>query len=241
ATALENQASGNLNEIESPKPASTVLYTQDFDNGGSIPSGWATKSILPNKHPWKMELDKGSDYSAVCTSLLAGEIREQLYMTDYIDCSGYTSLELEFYMDYKYGDGFEYAQVQYKNSTYSLFQSAQTWSGENVVGTQIVDLPYAAGDPEVRIAFYYRGTNDYYMLVDDVILRGEEQDDGDDDDDDNDGNGNGNDHKKSDDGIGGGVVNFLLSPIGLIAVGGITAALVAIVIVVWVVKKKHRR
>ncbi|MFX1256590.1 MAG: hypothetical protein ACFFAN_01925 [Promethearchaeota archaeon] len=236
--ALESQASGNLNENESPKPASTVIFTEDFDNGGSIPSGWETGSALAYEFPWRMKLDKGSDYSAECNSFEAGSghiIIEVLYTKDYIDCSGYTSLELEFYMHYKYGNGNEYAQVRVISEGGVV---DHTWNLEDVEGTQIIDLSYAAGDSEVRIAFRYKGSYDYWMIVDDVILRGEEQDD-DDDDDDDDGNGNG--HKKSDNGIDGGVVNFLLSPIGLIIVGGITVALVAIVIVVWVVKKKYRR
>ncbi|MFX1259376.1 MAG: hypothetical protein ACFFAN_16090 [Promethearchaeota archaeon] len=244
ATALENQASGNLNENESPKPASTVLFTEDFNHGGLIPDGWSRKSTGIDERPWVMVLGSGSgDYNAMAYSIGGVNITEWLCMeTDYIDCSDYTSVELEFYMDYDYHDGSdEYAMAAYTTSTKypTWWYSAQKWDEENVQGTQILDLSFAAGDPEVRIAFVYRGTDDYRMIVDDVILRGEEQNDGNDNDHEDDDDNNG--HKKSDDGIGGGVVNFLLSPIGLIAVGGITAAVVAVVIVVWVIKKRSRR
>ncbi|MFX1257358.1 MAG: hypothetical protein ACFFAN_05845 [Promethearchaeota archaeon] len=239
--ALESKASGNLNENESPKPASTVVYTERFDNNGLLPDGWETESKGDVANPWKMLHESGTDYSARCTSYLVGDVTEWLSMKeeDHIDCSGYKSLELQFYLDYAFGNGPEYAQVMYKISSNSYWSSAQIWTAKDVQGTQILDLSSADGDPEVRIRFVYHGTFDLHMLVDDVLLIGEEQDDGDGDDDDDDDNGNG--HKKSDEGIGGGVANFLLSPIGLIVVGGITAALVAIVIVVWVVKKKHRR
>ncbi|MFX1260111.1 MAG: choice-of-anchor J domain-containing protein [Promethearchaeota archaeon] len=240
---LEGQASGNLNENESPKPASTVIYTQNFDHGGSLPIGWTTLSAGETQYPWEMVLDSESDYHAECKSnhvILGENITEWLYNNmDYINCSGYTNLELEFYMDYDYGNGNEYAEVLYATTkTGGAFVQLQKWNSKDVVGTQIIDLSAADGDPKVHIAFRYHGTFDWYMKVDDVILRSGEQDDGDDDDDD-DGNGSGD--KKSGGGIGDGVVNFLLSPIGLITVGGIIAVGVIVIIVVWVVKKKNRR
>ncbi|MFX1259858.1 MAG: hypothetical protein ACFFAN_18565 [Promethearchaeota archaeon] len=110
-------------------------------------------------------------------------------------------------------------------------------------GKITIDISSYCGNSRVLIMFTFdsmdENNNDYTgWLVDDIMITNYLDDDGDDDDDDDD---DGKGDKKSDGSIGGGVMNFLLSPIGLITVGSITAAVVTVVIVVWVIKKKSRR
>ncbi len=152
-----------------------LLYSEYFNNGGSMPSGWTTYSEGPDFHPWEMIQDSGSDYSAICGSDDAGpdtDITEWLYMTSGFDASSYTSLTLGFYLDYDYYDGDEYARVLYSTSgSFPTFYELETWVSDTQ-GTQIIDLSDAAGDSEVYLAFVYHGTYDWYMRVDGIDVTG---------------------------------------------------------------------
>jgi hypothetical protein len=155
------------------------VYAQDFNSEGNIPSDWTTFSEGPNVHLWSIELreDCIKDYCAECNSEEAGfdtNITEWLYMTDGFSASGYSSLELEFYSDYKYLDGDEYAQVLYATSeSYpnNTFYVLETW---NTTGERHhhIDLTAVAGDPEVHLAFIYHGTYDLSVRVDNIVVYG---------------------------------------------------------------------
>ena len=154
---------------------SHTLFSEDFDNGGSLPTGWVTYSEGPDIHEWEMKLDSGSDYRAECSSDEAGpgtDITEWLYTTAGTDASSYTSLTLQFYLDYNHYDGVEYARVLYATSlSYPTFYELETWYSDTT-GTESLDLSVAAGDPEVHLAFVYHGTYDWYMRVDNVVVYG---------------------------------------------------------------------
>jgi len=156
---------------------SSVLYSQNFNNGGFTPSGWTTSGAGPNYHSWNMRLDSGIDYRAEANSDEAGsgtDITEWLYMTTSFSTVSYTNISLQFYLDYHYYNGDEYAQVLYATSaSYPTFYVLKTWNSNDVIGTQIVDLSVAAGNSQIHLAFRYHGTYDWYMRVDDVIVRGD--------------------------------------------------------------------
>lgn len=154
---------------------SRMLFSEDFNNGGSLPTGWVTYSEGPDIHEWEMKLDSGSDYRAECNSDEAGsgtDITEWLYTTAGTDASSYTSLTLQFYLNYNHYDGDEYARVLYATSlSYPTFYELETWYSDTT-GTESLDLSVAAGDPEVYLAFVYHGTYDWYMRVDNVVVYG---------------------------------------------------------------------
>ena len=154
------------------------IFEQDFDLGGSSPSGWTTFSAnTTTSQPWALENDgyeflfDTDDYAAVCDSDAAGpgtNITEWLYTNTSFNASQYTNLYLEFLLIYDYYDGDEYAQVLFANgSSYPNFMVLRTWTTDTA-GMQWINLSSAAGENEVYIAFRYHGTYDYYMLVDDV-------------------------------------------------------------------------
>ncbi|MFX1256351.1 MAG: hypothetical protein ACFFAN_00685 [Promethearchaeota archaeon] len=348
---FESQASGNLNENEFPKPASTVLYTQDFENGGNMPSGWTTQSdgpysgeecsilidvshspIINPSNP-----DFASFYSyidtvahrnedlAITESLLDNydaliipnsgihyDANEKTAMVNFRndggrifvigDYGGYIGggvLNLLTDFGYIYADDLTDDDDNNNGNIYQIFFDTNNFDSHEIMN-EIYHIFYVRGG-----AFTYTPSGTYNLITSDddgtatpsnspvftvksddsgevlilldcslwkdylmtigvfeipiknygdnwrLLLNivdwlndtssnpGENDDDNGDNDEEDDDKGNGG--KKSDSGIGGKMMNFLLSPIGLITVGGITAALIAIVIVVWVVKKKHRR
>jgi hypothetical protein len=157
---------------------SEPIFEEDFDTGGSIPTGWTTYSENVTSN-WEWEVVNsgynyvysGSDYAAVTDSDDAGpgsNITEWLYMTTSFNASQYSNLSLEFLLLFVEYDGDEYAEVLYSNgSTYPTFSELKKWTN-TTFGKQKLDLSSAAGENDVYLAFRYHGTYDYYMLVDDV-------------------------------------------------------------------------
>ena len=153
----------------------TVIFSEDFNHGGDFPAGWTTYSEGPDERPWTMEVRDGSDYWAECNSDAAGsgtEITEWLYTDVGFDASGYSNLELEFYLDYRIHDGSCWAQVLYAtDDSFPDFYVLEEWT-ETTEGTKFMDLSAADGEPTVYLAFRYHATWDWWMRVDDVIVRG---------------------------------------------------------------------
>lgn len=156
------------------------IFQEDFDTGGTIPSGWATRSEnTTTSQPWVVNNSNydyvfaGDDYAAVCNSSAAGagtNITELLYTTTGFNASIYSYLSLEFLLAYNHSDGDEFAEVLYANeSTYPNFTSLKVWITDTY-GYQQLDLSTAAGENEVYLAFRYHGTFDYYLLIDDVCV-----------------------------------------------------------------------
>jgi hypothetical protein len=157
------------------------VFAEDFNHGGSMPSGWVVNSTGSDVHNWTIEprTDCKKDYWAECNSNDAGyntSITEWLYMTYGFNATGYSSLDLEFYSSYHSGSGDDYAQVLYATSqSYPNFTLLETWTlpsysyGEK---HHHISLTVAAGDPEVHLAFIYHGTDDWYVQVDNIVVYG---------------------------------------------------------------------
>jgi hypothetical protein len=157
------------------------VYAEDFNHEGNMPSGWALYSAGPDAHNWTIELRTNcrKDYWAECNSYKAGhgtDITEWLYMTEGFNAIGYSSLDLEFYSYYWAYDGDEYAQILYTTSqSYPNFTILETWTlpaysdGEQ---HHHINLTAAAGDPDVRLAFVYHGTWDWYVQIDNIVVYG---------------------------------------------------------------------
>lgn len=157
------------------------VYAEDFNHEGNMPSGWAVNSTGPDVHPWTMKLRTSckKDYWAECSSNVlpsSTNMTELLYMTNGFDASVYSALDLEFYSYYKSYNGDEYAQVLYATSqSYPTFYLLETWTLPNSSRAEKhyhINLTVAAGDPEVRLAFIYHGTYDYYVQVDNIVVYG---------------------------------------------------------------------
>jgi hypothetical protein len=153
-----------------------VIYSQNFNDAGYIPSGWETQSDGPNSHPWDMRLDSGIDYRAEANSFEAGpgtDITEWLFMSLGFSAISYTNLQLQFYLDYNYYNGDEFAQVLYAtDASYPMFYSLGSWVADTT-GTQNLDLSAADGASQVYLAFRYHGTYDWYMRIDDITVSGD--------------------------------------------------------------------
>ncbi|WP_455392910.1 C1 family peptidase [[Eubacterium] cellulosolvens] len=154
------------------------IYNESFDTG-SLPSGWTTYSAGPDSYSWDFTnigyqfIYDGDDHAAFCDSNKSGpgtNITEWLYMTTSFNASEYTELYLEFFLDYSYNNGNEYAQVLYANkSSYPNFYNLRNWTS-GVYGWQWLNLSAAAGENEVYLAFRYHGTNDHYMFINELTV-----------------------------------------------------------------------
>jgi hypothetical protein len=88
--------------------------------------------------------------------------------TSSFNTSEYTDILLEFFLDYEYNDGDEFAQVLYAtDSAYPTFTILKTWTASSY-GLQKLNFSAAAGKDKVYLAFRYHGTNDSYMFIDDL-------------------------------------------------------------------------
>jgi|GEM_PF-2095019 len=158
-----------------PEPGpKDILYTENFNHGGALPTGWATNTWGPTARPWTTASQGGPDYVAWADSVGAGvDVDEFLFMnTVSVDCTGFGYLELEFYLAYNWNDGDEFAAVYYSNSTaFPSFFPLQVWNTDTY-GTQTIDISMNDGDPNLFIGFRYHGTNDQYVWVDDIVIRG---------------------------------------------------------------------
>jgi PKD repeat protein len=157
-----------------------MAYFQDFNNGATIPSGWATYSNGPNTYPFAVVNTgyKGCnsyDYVAVANSNRGAgtNITEWLYMTTPLNASSFSNLTFRFYIEYDYYGGDEYANVLFANgSTYPTFSSLANYTADTF-GYIDLDLSSQDGEGALYLAFLYHGTNDRHMVVDDVMVAGD--------------------------------------------------------------------
>ena len=157
-----------------------VAFFEDFNHGGSTPSGWTMYSAGSDTYPWTMVNSGyygcgGSDYAAVADSDQGAgtNITEWLYMTTPFNASAFTGLELRFYAEYDYYDGEEYGEALYATgSTYPTFTSIANYTSDTY-GYKQYDISSLDGEEEIYIAFRYHGTDDWHMVVDDVLVVGD--------------------------------------------------------------------
>ena len=156
-----------------------VAFFEDF-NGGSVPTGWTTYSPGEDTYPWSVTNSgyNGTgthDHVAVANSNRGAgtNITEWLYMTTPFNASAFTDLELRFYLEYDYWNGSEYGEVLYATgSTYPTFTNITNQTSDTY-GYESYDISALDGEDEVYLAFLYHGTEDRYMVVDDVLVVGE--------------------------------------------------------------------
>jgi len=157
--------------------AEGLLYLEDFNHGGALPDGWGTASYGPNVWPWEAVSEGGSDYAVWCNSDRAGpgtSIIERLYMDDVsvdISSAAYAeNLYLQYFVDYSSFDGDEYGEVLISVDDGPWQVVKQYTSPTDYVGYELIDISSFVGGNELKVAFQYHGTWDWWMLVDDLSV-----------------------------------------------------------------------
>ncbi|MCK4970683.1 MAG: hypothetical protein KAS77_09155, partial [Thermoplasmata archaeon] len=157
-----------------------IAFFEDFNHGGSTPTSWTTYTAGEDTYPWTMVNSGywgcgGSDYVAVADSDRGAgtNITEWLYMTTPFNASAFSGLELRFYVEYDYYDGSEYGQVMYATgSSYPTFTAIANYTSDTL-GYKKYDISSLDGEEEIYLAFRYHGTDDWCMVVDDVLVVGD--------------------------------------------------------------------
>ncbi len=175
--SLSRTRNGDKSAWAAASDGGIVLY-QGFE-GASAPSGWATTSLGPDKHPFTFvntgyQGAGGSDYLAVADSNRGAgtNMTERLHTSTPANASGWENLTLRFYISYDHFDGDEYVSVQYANaSTYPNYTTLVTYTADTF-GYQAMDLSSQDGEDEVYLAFEYHGTSDRFVTLDDILLAG---------------------------------------------------------------------
>ncbi|MCK5252894.1 MAG: hypothetical protein KAQ96_08085, partial [Thermoplasmata archaeon] len=156
-----------------------VAFFEDF-NGGSVPTGWTTSSPGEDTYPWSIT-NSGYNGTGTHDHVAAANsdrgagtnITEWLYMTTPFNASAFTDLELRYYVEYDYWNGSEIGEVLYATgSTYPTFTSITNYTSDTY-GYESHDISALDGEDEVYLAFLYHGTEDRYMVIDDVLVVGE--------------------------------------------------------------------
>jgi len=157
-----------------------IVYQEDFNDGG-WPVNWTTYSEGPSYYSWFVTRSSSYagtgtyDYVMVADSDrgVGTDITEWLYMDDPIDASAFENLKLRFYVEYDYYGLDEYASVLYATkSTYPSFTYIDTYYSDTY-GYKEYDISSLDGESELYLAFIYHGTNDWWMVVDDVTVVGD--------------------------------------------------------------------
>lgn len=151
-----------------------VVWSEDFNHGGLLPSGWTTYSEGPDYWSWKAKDEGAGDWSVWCSSDAAGSgtnITEWLYMSSAsVDLSGLDTAYLSMYLEYATYDYDDYAKVLI--NTGSGWETAAAWYPEDspVAGPVVINISPWAGASEAKLALLYHGTWDWWMLVDDMMI-----------------------------------------------------------------------
>ena len=156
-----------------------VVYSEDFNHGGSLPGGWKASSDGPSTYPFTSVNAGyrgcgGTDYLVVADSNRGAgtNVTERLYMSTPFNASDFTGLQLRLYLDYDNYGGDEYAEVLVANSTtYPVFATLSKFTAD-AFGIRSIDLSSQDGEAEVYLGLRYHGTVDRYMAVDDVTVLG---------------------------------------------------------------------
>ena len=160
----------------------TSVLTEDFENGGYMPTGW-TQEYVTSTNSW--DFDDGS-YSGSPSSAYAGSYNALLatirgsktkLVTPVIDLDGYTSPTLKFYhAQSNWGGDQDELRIYYKTSSggsWTLISGAE-WTSEVSSWTQrTVSLP--STNSTYYIAFEGYSDYGYGVIIDNIEVTGESQ------------------------------------------------------------------
>jgi hypothetical protein len=151
------------------------IFFEDFDSYTKFQSNWIRNSENTTyRQPWNLTnknysfVYNGSDYGVVCNSNQSQNITELMYSRYGFNTSDYSSISLEFLLEFNKSNSNDYAQVLYANdTTYPNFTVLSTWT-DDTWGLQRLDLTAAAGEDSIYLGFKYHGENGNYMFIDDI-------------------------------------------------------------------------
>ena len=169
------------------------LFTESFENAGSIPSGWATASITDAgsngspiltyvssiSHPSVSAASAGSYFVKFNSYTCDAGDQRRLYRTSSFSSSSNSNIVVNFdwYRDNNYSGSDDYVNVQYSTngSTWTTAGSNITrYAASNGWTTQSVTLPAGAeNQATLYIAFLYTGAYGNNCSLDNVIVTGD--------------------------------------------------------------------
>ncbi len=165
----------------------TNVNTQNFDNGGTLPTGW---TLTTTGRDWAMSNDNArygeicgaptTDYAAECDSDLAGSgvSVDSWIKSPVFDLTGYSVVNLKFYHRYNW-----YGETSTEGIyVYVANDGAVTAADTQVYHQYTADIAYsqvtlnissvAANDNNVQIGWRYVANYDYWWVIDDVVVEG---------------------------------------------------------------------
>jgi hypothetical protein len=172
--------------IDMPVSTGDVLFSEDFNHGGSL-GNWSTISNGPvYGHPWHamQYIDNASDYFAVASSDAAGGgIDETMVSETPINTVGYNHLALTFDSDFqRYGGANDVGYVMYSVDGGSSWKILTNFNQDQLVMTSSYPMASGhvtvnlnaddlAGFSSVLLAFRYVAAGwDWYWAVDNIQL-----------------------------------------------------------------------
>jgi hypothetical protein len=160
----------------------TSVLTEDFENGGNIPTGWTQEYVI-STNSWDFDDGSGSGspssaYGGSYNALLfATRGSKTKLVTPVIDLDGYTSPTLKFYhAQSNWGGDQDELRIYYKTSSggsWTLISGAE-WTSEVSSWTQrTVSLPSTSST--YYIAFEGYSDYGYGVIIDNIEVTGEAQ------------------------------------------------------------------
>jgi hypothetical protein len=174
-----------------PVNAATVIFSEDFASG--IPGTWTIADNAGVSEVWTHSFGPGGATVIAGDTLMSPTaadgfaiIDDDLYgdnaipnntdlTTPAINCTGFTTVHLNYYEYYRQFAALSELQVSNDNVTWTTIYDPTTGLGQNQasVNPKVIDIDItsvAANQATVYVRFHYEGNWDYWWQVDDVQL-----------------------------------------------------------------------
>ena len=157
-----------------------TVFSENFENGGSLPSGWSQSYSSPE---WQC-VSSGIGSSSTPSSAHGGTYCAGVYyndsdcdwnelLTPYINLSAYSSATLTFYLHkQKYGSDLDDLTVYYRNSTGGSWTQLATYTANiNSWTLETITLPSLSANYQIK--FKANCCWGYGVYIDDVLVKGQ--------------------------------------------------------------------
>jgi len=161
-----------------PSSVGDALYTENFNHGGSFPSGWSDASVgtVEGGGSWYMDHVSGSDYQAKVDGFV-GTYDPTIYQyerlyTAYYDLRDVDKAQLSFDLNFLMGSPYDYCRVRFSavSAVDTTFQTYQLWSSD-VNGRVTMDISDLTGWViQLRFDFITYGGSGASMSIDNLAI-----------------------------------------------------------------------